>query len=155
MTRSTVSTIIQRLEARDHRITAPRMAVIGVVASMAGHFTADELAAKVRGVGRATVFRTLKLLVDEGLVCRVLLEDGKLHYRVSRSTHHHHLVCTSCGVVEDFTTCDVADLIAALGNRTGFQIESHWLELYGRCRSCLALPAEALAAQPPQPVVTA
>jgi Fur family ferric uptake transcriptional regulator len=130
--------MIQRLEARDHRITAPRMAVIGVVASMAGHFTADELAAKVRGVGRATVFRTLKLLIDEGLVCRVLLEDGKLHYRVSRAAHHHHIVCTQCGLVEDFTTCDVNDLIAALDRRTGFRIDSHWLELYGRCRQCKA-----------------
>ncbi|MGI8553074.1 MAG: Fur family transcriptional regulator [Dehalococcoidia bacterium] len=149
MVRSLVSSIIERLESHDHRITAPRMAVIGVVASMSGHFTADELAAKVRGVGRATIFRTLKLLVDEGVVCRVLLEDGKLHYRISRSAHHHHLVCTTCGAIEDFTTCDISDLIAALGRRTEFQIDSHWLELYGRCRSCHAV---VQASRPPEPI---
>ena len=136
MARSTVGWMLERLEGRGDRITAPRMAVIGVVASLSGHFTAEELAAKVRGVGRATIFRTLKLLVDEGLVCRVLLEDGRLHYRVSRHAHHHHLVCTCCGTIEDFTTCDISDLISALGERTGFQIDSHWLELYGHCRSC-------------------
>ena len=135
--------MIQRLEAHDHRITAPRMAVVAVVASMAGHFTADELAAKVRGVGRATIFRTLKLLIDEGMVCRVLLEDGNLHYRISPTAHHHHLVCTNCGAVEDFTNCDVAGLIGDLSRRTGFQIDSHWLELYGRCRSCHPQSAEA------------
>lgn len=149
MSPSLVSTILERLESSEHRITAPRMAVIGVIASMPGHFTAEALAARVRGVGRATVFRTLKLLVDEGMVCRVLLEDGRLHYRLSRTAHHHHLVCTRCGAIEDFTTCDVADVIDELSRRTGYQIESHWLELYGRCRACRpALPTEA----PAQPV---
>src|ERR1700730_8929080 len=136
MSPSLVSSIIELLDCHDHRITAPRMAVIGVIASMPGHFTADALAARVRGVGRATVFRTLKLLVDEGAVCRVLLEDGRLHYRLSRSAHHHHLVCTSCGAIEDFTTCDVSDIIGELSRRTGYQIESHWLELYGHCQDC-------------------
>jgi len=112
------------------------MAVIGVIASMPGHFTAEALAARVRGVGRATVFRTLKLLVDEGVVCRVLLDDSKLHYRLSRAAHHHHLVCTQCGAIEDFTTCDVAEVIGDLSRRTGYEIDSHWLELYGRCSSC-------------------
>lgn len=138
MSPSLVATIIDRLEAHQHRITAPRMAVIGVVATMSGHFTAEALAARVRGVGRATVFRTLKLLVDEGVVCRVLLEDGKLHYRLSRTAHHHHLVCTHCGAIEDFTNCDVDEVITELSRKTGYQIESHWLELYGRCSTCLA-----------------
>jgi Fur family transcriptional regulator, ferric uptake regulator len=112
------------------------MAVIGVLATMSGHFTAEELASRVRGVGRATVFRTLKLLADEGIVCRVMLDDGHLHYRLSRSSHHHHLVCTQCGAIEDFTTCDINEVISELSRRTGYQIESHWLELYGRCQSC-------------------
>lgn len=136
MSPSLVSNILERLDAGQHRITAPRMAVIGVIASMPGHFTAEALAARVRGVGRATVFRTLKLLVNEGIVCRVLLDDGKLHYRLSRGAHHHHLVCTQCGAIEDFTTCDVAEVIGELSRRTGYEIESHWLELYGRCSSC-------------------
>src|SRR5690348_14703077 len=102
MSPTLVSNILELLESHEHRITAPRMAVIGVIATMPGHFTAEALAARVRGVGRATVFRTLKLLVDEGAVCRVLLDDGKLHYRLSRTPHHHHLVCTECGAIEDF-----------------------------------------------------
>lgn len=135
MAQSTVSTFLQRLEPR-HRITVSRIAVIGLVASMPGHFSVEDLLTQARGIGRATVFRTLKLLVDEGMVCRVLLEDGRLHYRVSHDTHHHHLVCKQCGAVEDFTTCDLSDLVAGLAGRTGFQITSHWLEFYGLCRAC-------------------
>ena len=152
MSPSLVGSIIERLDAHEHRITAPRMAVIGVVATMPGHFTAEALAARVRGVGRATVFRTLKLLVDEGMVCRVLLEDGKLHYRLSRTPHHHHLVCTQCGAIEDFTTCDVSDVITEISRRTGYQIDSHWLELYGRCSSCLASAAKPSAPRTSTPV---
>jgi Fur family ferric uptake transcriptional regulator len=126
------------------------MAVIGVLATMSGHFTAEELASRVRGVGRATVFRTLKLLADEGIVCRVMLEDGHLHYRVSRNAHHHHLVCTQCGAIEDFTTCDVSDIIGELSKRTGYQIESHWLELYGRCRAC---KGRSLVSEPKSPIL--
>ncbi|HTE86740.1 MAG TPA: Fur family transcriptional regulator [Dehalococcoidia bacterium] len=148
MSPSLVASILERLESHDHRITAPRMAVIGVLATMSGHFTADSLASKVRGVGRATVFRTLKLLADEGVVCRVLLDDGRLHYRLSRSAHHHHLVCTQCGAIEDFTTCDVNDVINELSRRTGYQIESHWLELYGRCQTCSAASPQS-APKPP------
>jgi Fur family ferric uptake transcriptional regulator len=135
MAQSTVSTMLHRLETR-HRITVSRIAVIGLVASMPGHFSVEDVLAQSRGIGRATVFRTLKLLVDEGLICRVLLEDGRLHYRVSHDTHHHHLVCKECGAVEDFTTCDLEGLIAGLSVRTGFDITSHWLEFYGLCRTC-------------------
>ena len=56
-----------------------------------------------RKVGRATVFRTIKLLLDLNILCRILLDDGTLHYRVSTRGHHHHLVCRECGRVEDFT----------------------------------------------------
>jgi Fur family ferric uptake transcriptional regulator len=93
----------------------------------------------------------LKLLADEGVVCRVLLDDGRLHYRLSRNAHHHHLVCTTCGAIEDFTTCDVSDVIGELSRRTGYQIDSHWLELYGRCETCLAASPTA-APKTPVPV---
>src|SRR6476469_3360393 len=127
MSPTLVSNILELIESKGHRVTAPRMAVIGVIATMPGHFTAEALAGRVRGVGRATVFRTLKLLVDEGVVCRVLLDDGRLHYRLSRTPHHHHLVCTECGAIEDFTNCDVRDVIDEMSRRTGYLIESHWL----------------------------
>jgi Fur family ferric uptake transcriptional regulator len=82
-----------------------------------------------------------------GVVCRVLLEDGTMHYRVSQRGHHHHLVCTACGKVEDLDQCTITDTMRELAQSTGYDIEGHWLELYGRCAECrAAVPAEAVTA---------
>jgi Fur family ferric uptake transcriptional regulator len=91
---------------------------------------------EARAVGRATVFRTMRLLTELDIVCRVLLEDGSLRYRVSRRGHHHHLVCVSCGNVKDLDECAIADLVRELAAATQYQIEGHWLEFYGRCAAC-------------------
>jgi len=128
--------IIERLEMRGHRITGSRRRVIDAVMAQPSHFTVDDVLRDARNVGRATVFRTMKLLTDLNVVCRVLMDDGTLHYRVSARGHHHHLVCRECGRVEDFTTCDVTSLVKELAKDTRYEIEGHWLEVYGRCERC-------------------
>jgi Fur family ferric uptake transcriptional regulator len=104
----------------------------------------DDVLHKTRRVGRATVFRTMKILLDLNIVCRVLLDDGALHYRLSTRGHHHHLVCRDCGRVEDFTKCDVNTLVQELAKATNYEIEAHWLEVYGRCQSCRILNRESV-----------
>ena len=144
--RANLSAVIQRLEDRGHRVTAPRLAVLAAAADAGDQFSAEEIEQRLPHVGRATVFRTIKLLLEMDVFCRVLLEDGSLRYRWSRRGHHHHLVCTECGAVEDFTACDVAELVDELTRRTNFTIEGHWLEVYGRCGACARVqPAPALA----------
>ena len=133
---SELESVIRRLEELDHRVTPSRVAVIAAVLSHSGHFTVDDVVRQARGVGRATVFRTMRLLLEVDVVCRVLLEDGSLHYRLSARGHHHHLVCRSCGRVEDFSTCDVSSLVRDLTRSTEYEIEGHWLEFYGRCATC-------------------
>ena len=133
---SDLDLIIQRLALRGHRITASRRRVLEALVAAPAHFTVEDVARRVPAVGRATVFRTMKLLQDLNVVCRVLMEDGSLHYRLSARGHHHHLVCRTCGRVEDFSACDVGPLIDQLVQATDYQIEGHWLEVYGRCRAC-------------------
>jgi Fur family ferric uptake transcriptional regulator len=133
---SDLDLMIQRLKLRGHRITASRKRVLEALLAAPAHFTVDDVLQQAADVGRATVFRTMKLLQDLNVVCRVLLEDGSLHYRLSTRGHHHHLVCRSCGRVADFATCDVSSLIDELARSTDYQIEGHWLEVYGRCASC-------------------
>jgi Fur family ferric uptake transcriptional regulator len=128
--------ILQQIESRGYRVTPSRVAVFSAVLSQVGHFTVDDVLSICSGVGRATVFRTMRLLTEMGIVCRVLLEDGSLHYRLSRRGHHHHLVCGSCGVVKDLDACVVGDLVRDLSDSTGYEIEGHWLEFYGRCAVC-------------------
>lgn len=141
------ASIVQRLEDRGHRVTAPRLAVLATAADAGDQFSADEIAGRLPHVGRATVFRALKLLVEMDVLCRVLLDDGNLRYRWSRRGHHHHLVCSDCGAVEDFTACDVTELVQELTRRSNFTVEGHWLEVYGRCGACTT------AAGPHQPQV--
>jgi Fur family ferric uptake transcriptional regulator len=136
--------IIERLEMRGHRITGSRRRVIDAILAQPAHFTVDDVLHGSRNVGRATVFRTMKLLTDLNLLCRVLLDDGQLHYRLSSRGHHHHLVCRDCGRVEDFSNCDVDGLVRELAKSTEYDIEGHWLEVYGRCQACrLMKKAEA------------
>ncbi len=141
--------IIERLEMRGHRVTASRRRVLDAILAQPSHFTVDDVLRATRKVGRATVFRTVKILTDLNLVCRVLLEDGTLHYRLSmRGGHHHHLVCRDCGRVEDFTTCDVGALVRELSRATDYEIEGHWLEVYGRCHACRLLRPVTTAGRP-------
>jgi Fur family ferric uptake transcriptional regulator len=126
-----------KLEARGYRVTPPRRAVLAAILQQQGHFSVDDLLHRCRGAGRATVFRTIRLLTELGVVCRVLLDDGSLHYRLSqRSQHHHHLVCTGCGRVQDLDDCSVSDLVRELAGSSGYEIEGHWLEFYGHCATC-------------------
>jgi Fur family ferric uptake transcriptional regulator len=136
---SDLDLIIQRLELRGHRITGSRKRVLEAVLGAPAHFTVEDVLRALPDVGRATVFRTMRLLLDLNVVCRVLMEDGSLHYRVSARGHHHHLVCRDCGRIEDFSTCDVSALVEQLGRSTEYEIEGHWLEVYGRCASCRIL----------------
>jgi Fur family ferric uptake transcriptional regulator len=134
---SDLEAVSLKLEARGYRVTPSRRAVIAGVLQQAGHFTVDDLLRRCRGAGRATVFRTIRLLTELGVVCRVLLDDGSLHYRLSeRPQHHHHLVCTGCGKVQDLDQCSVSDLVRELSRSSGYEIDGHWLEFYGHCAAC-------------------
>ena len=137
--------VIERLEASGYRVTGPRLALLAVVGGMPGQFSAEEVQQRLPRVGRATVFRTLKLLVELGVVCRILLDDGRLLYRWSRGGHHHHLLCTTCGAARDLSECGVPQLLDAAIRASGYEMEGHWLEVYGRCRTCLG-------SEQPQPV---
>jgi Fur family transcriptional regulator, ferric uptake regulator len=136
---SDIELIIERMELRGHRITNSRRRVIEAVLAQPAHFTVDDVLHSTRKVGRATVFRTMRLLLDRNIVCRVMLDGGSLHYRLSSRGHHHHLVCNQCGRVEDFTQCDVEPLVRELARAMKYEIDAHWLEVYGRCQACRLL----------------
>lgn len=133
----------RRLAGAGHRVTAPRRALIGAMRALGDHFTAEELQQAAPGVGRATVFRTLRLLQDAGAVCQVVLGDGAPAYRLTSGGHHHHLLCSRCGATDDFASCDIQGLLAELGRRTGYEIQTHRLEVYGLCARCRAEPVPA------------
>lgn len=130
--------LMQLVEDRGYRSTGPRRAVVRTVAARDRHFTADELCRELPYVGRATVFRSLNLLVETGVLCRVLLEDGSLHYQLSHRGHHHHLICTECGLSQDLLGCEIDEMLTERTALNHFQMEGHRLEVYGRCHRCLS-----------------
>lgn len=103
-------------------------------------FSAEQVYADVQTdaetIGRATVYRTLDLLLARSWLARVHRDDGEHSYVLSDGGHEHHLVCTTCGSVTVFEGCDVEALIGGLAQRLGFLIEGHWLEAFGRCQRC-------------------
>ncbi|WP_309572217.1 Fur family transcriptional regulator [Deinococcus sp.] len=90
----------------------------------------------VPGVGLATVYRTLKLLCDQGSVHPVTL-DGETRYEASGRGHHHHFSCTACGRVFTLHACPVS-IPSGTVYQGGFVVEAHEITLYGRCPACAA-----------------
>lgn len=120
------------------RATAQRQAVLRAVEESAGSFTVAELHERARRLepklGLATTYRTVELLRASGGV-HPLLAEGRHAYVSCRPEHHHHLVCTSCGGVEETELC-AAPSEAELRRRHGFRPAGHELDIYGTCRRC-------------------
>lgn len=132
---------LTRLKQFGYKITPQRVAVLRAINNTREHLTPVALYQKVRreqpGIGLVTVYRTLNILGELGLVCEVVRDgNNSRSYVVSPLQHHGHLICSECSTVVDFTGCNLDDLEHRLSHETGFAIESHRLEFYGYCRDC-------------------
>ncbi|HET9016440.1 MAG TPA: Fur family transcriptional regulator [Thermomicrobiaceae bacterium] len=132
--------VLEALRAYGIRVTRPRRAVVVEVCRQAGVFSADDVYQALEragaGVGRATVFRTLDVLVGAEALGRVHRPDGGHGYVLHHPGHRHHVTCSSCGAVAEFEGCDLGALARDLAGRTHFRIEGHWLEFFGYCPDC-------------------
>lgn len=128
------------LAGRGYRLTAARRVILDTLADSGGHLTADELTERVRqrstAIGRMTVYRTLDLLCDLGLLRPVYQGTGAAHYILMEDGHHHHLICTNCSQVFEFDECMLDELPEQVAERFGFAVRGHLLELYGTCADC-------------------
>lgn len=141
--RLTANKIAGILRENGHKLTPQRHLVLKVMASSHDHLTPEDIYKKSRladpYIGRVTVYRTLDMLSKLGLVCRFHGDDGCRSYMIRRPLeHHHHLVCSSCGQVIDFTNCNLVEMEEELTQESGFNIKGHLLEFYGICRSCVS-----------------
>lgn len=131
-----IKDLIQTIEGHGYRLTAPRMKVLASISSTGRNFTAEEVCSDVPGVGRATVYRTLKLLTDNGLLCKLTLQDGSPRYSFSMAGHHHHLVCVGCGFVQEFRQSVIEQLLSQLEASKAGTILGHRIEVYVLCPAC-------------------
>ena len=138
LTNKTIATILRQ---HGYKLTPQRRAVLSVIAPSREHLTPAAIYERVHkehpDVGLVTIYRTLDILTKLRLICEVHAGDSCRSYLMRRpSEHHHHLICSECGTVIDFTNCDLNELEQKLAQATGFQIKGHLLEFLGQCQNC-------------------
>jgi Fur family ferric uptake transcriptional regulator len=130
----------EELIRRGLRLTGQRAAVIRALAGFRGSFDAQALWLASRrnaaGLGIATVYRTLDLLVEMGAVERVHGRDNCESFVMSRDEHKHMVVCRRCGATSELPDIGCTDFIADASRRTGFRIDDHLIQLGGLCPRC-------------------
>jgi Fur family ferric uptake transcriptional regulator len=125
------------------RSTEQRRLIVDVFFDQSEHITIDELLEQVRAqdprVGYATVYRTLKLLVEAGVVHELRFGDGFTRYELAdEEAHHDHLICLECGSITEFEEPMIEELQQRIAARYGFSVQDHKHELYGVCAECQA-----------------
>lgn len=122
------------------RLTPQREAVLSAARGSDDHPTARDLHARVReelpGVGVATVYRTLDLLRDHGLLLELQLGDDPVARYDANTGNHHHVVCTDCGAIGDVDIALPASVTQQAEQASGFEINAAELQFVGRCAPC-------------------
>jgi len=129
------------LRRRGLKFTPERRAILRAILSSAEHFEAEDLLLLLRQqgkrIGKATIYRTLPLLVDCGILKRVFLADKRAHYEHSFGpTPHDHMVCQSCGRIVEFDSTELVRLRERLAAQEGFKAISHRFQILGICPAC-------------------
>ena len=131
------------------RLTLPRQAILNVFIQNPKHLSAEEVFLLLHkdypGIGLATVYRTLDLLTQMGLIFKFDFGDGRSRYELADETikaHHHHLICTRCGRIIDYSDFAekekkfIKELETELSKKYKFKISSHQVHFYGLCEEC-------------------
>ncbi len=132
--------MIAALDDAGYRLTGRRREVTELIAAREGHFSAADLIVDARsrrlGIGRATIFRALELLTELKMLERLDLPEGDHAYVTCEPSHHHHVVCSSCGRAREVKDHGLQQALNEIERSTGYAIDSHRLELYGHCPRC-------------------
>ena len=139
-----------RFRGCGYRLTISRGAILDILSKTSKHLSAEDIYLSVHktypNIGLTTVYRTLELLVQIGLVLKFDFGDGRARYELSEGPkgklHHHHLVCTMCGRIIDYTDFidDEIELLGqtekGLSQKFNFKITNHLIQFYGLCDRC-------------------
>jgi len=123
------------------KFTPQRLAILEEIINNESHRECEEiyLALKKRGsnVSRATVYRTMDILVKNGFARKMELGDGRSRYESKvNSPHHDHLICTSCGNIVEFLNQDIENLQEEIAKHYHFKFQRHIHQLFGICKKC-------------------
>lgn len=128
-------TIIERCEAKGLRMTGQRKIIARVLQDSDDHPDVEELYARASavdpGISIATVYRTVKLFEEAGILDRLEFGDGRARYEDAERDHHDHLIDLSSGKVIEFVEPEIEALQEKIAEKLGYELRGHRLELYG------------------------
>ena len=130
------------LKANALKFTSQREAILSTLYENPQHFTSENLYLLVKqkhpelSIGIATVYRTLSLLEENGLVSSISLGIQGKKFEMANKPHHDHLICESCGKIVEFENEKIEDLQYQIAKENGFVLTNHLLQLYGICTEC-------------------
>lgn len=140
----------QRLENSGFRITRAREIILEMLESTPEHLSAEDIFIRIRqkfpGIGLTTVYRTLDILENAGIVDKFDFSLDRAKYELSEGysgkKHHHHLICRKCGKIIDYSEFQDSEMDyirrteSQLAGKHGFSIEKHVIHFYGTCPQC-------------------
>ncbi|MBK5231902.1 MAG: transcriptional repressor [Thermoleophilia bacterium] len=129
---------LDQLSEAGYRSGGSRRKVVELLGDQSCAITALELDERLKGVGRATVYRALEQMEELGLTQKIDVGGDSAGFEKvdPEGHHHHHIVCTDCGKVVPFEDKQLEKVIHEVSKRDGFQIESHDITLKGTCEDC-------------------
>jgi Fur family ferric uptake transcriptional regulator len=136
--------MVRVLRDRGVRLTAERRSILRGLLTCGRHFNAERLLRHFRRQGtpvsRATVYRTLNTLVENGLLRKIEMGERRSLYETTEGREHHeHMICVRCGEIIEFIEPEIEQLQNQVCLRAGFQPQDHTLQIYGVCRACSRL----------------
>jgi Fur family ferric uptake transcriptional regulator len=134
------------LKRRGLNRSSRRDVVVSAFLASNKHLSVDDLYNLVRrkspGIGRTTVYRTLKLLESAGLAQALVLQGETRFERELNRRHHDHFICSVCGSIFEFTSDEIEALQEEEARKIGFHIEGHKHQVYGKCAKCVTAPTK-------------
>ena len=132
--------IVDRLKKLGYRLTPQRLMIISAIENSHDHISAEEIfsqvVSKYPNVNISTIYRTLELLKQLGLVTETDLGGGRVRYHPADKGHHHHLVCQECGAIIDLNESVLSPLKDAILREYDFIADLRHLGIFGRCVKC-------------------
>lgn len=134
--------LVQTLKERGHRLTPQRQLILEAIEAAEGHVSAETVHARVAAqfpqVNISTVYRTLELLQNLGLVTHTHFDDGIALYHLAEDSHHQHMVCRQCGSEREIDVRELGPLDQHLRAQYGFRADLAHFAIIGTCQSCFA-----------------
>jgi Fur family ferric uptake transcriptional regulator len=131
---------LEKLKSRGLRITKVRRQLVEYILDKNDHWSIQDLAESAMkdlpGVGIATIYRTVNLLVETGSLTRTIVDRGLARFEVTPQEHHDHLSCVLCGKIVEFENAQIEKLQEKIAEDFGFKLTDHRMELFGECKDC-------------------